>query len=331
MSIKAKLISCITAFILVLGIMFAGVFAAEQVQVNIGGSVSFTATTVHAEISGNVQGSSTTNTLPTVTVDAETADGTLDMGDAWENMTLDFNEAGDDITVTINIKNLSSRPIYVNMNDTTNISNVQVIREVNNSTLSSALDSRAIEGLNTTLTYTFTLHLQSKDTSVSNGQFNVNISLANEEPEQVGQYTVTVSNNALNELMGQTTIYVKTDTSAIQTTNDGDTIELKGNSYVYFSIDLSALQSATNTLSLNSQSFNSYMLGEKELYARFPASGSINLQINGTRTDTYLSSESNNWGNGFEGSTEFNEYIEFLENYNVVAIRLTNNISIRFL
>lgn len=202
MSIKMKLISCISAFILVLGIMFGAVLAAEQVQVNIGGSVSFTATSVHAMISGSVSGSTTSNTLPSVTVDAETQDGTLAMGGDWSNMHLDFNEAGDDITVTINIQNLSDRTIYVSVADNTNISNVNVTRQAGTSSIETTDTNRQITA-NQTLTYTFRLSIVSKDTSVENGSFDIDVNLSSIAQEQ-HTYNVSITTTG----RGTRTFYV---------------------------------------------------------------------------------------------------------------------------
>ena len=50
MSAKVKLISFISAFVLLLGIVIIGVLSAEKVKVNIGGSVSFNATNVYAKV-----------------------------------------------------------------------------------------------------------------------------------------------------------------------------------------------------------------------------------------------------------------------------------------
>ena len=43
MSFKIKLVSCLSAFIIVVSVMLVAVFAATNVTLNIGGNVSFTA------------------------------------------------------------------------------------------------------------------------------------------------------------------------------------------------------------------------------------------------------------------------------------------------
>ena len=50
MSLKAKLVSSIAAFCLVLALMVVGIFAANQVEVNLGGSITYTANDVIATI-----------------------------------------------------------------------------------------------------------------------------------------------------------------------------------------------------------------------------------------------------------------------------------------
>ena len=193
MSAKVKLISIISAFVLVLGIMIIGVLSAEQVQVNIGGSVSFTATSVHAMITGSVQNSTTENNLPAKEIDASISDGAVSMDGDWQSMKLNFDENATDIIVTINIQNLSSdRTIYVNLTDNTNISNVNVTRVVGSETLGSGVttNSSTITG-GQTLTYTFTLSVASKDFDVTNGSFDLDIDLSSTAPPPSG-YTVNI-------------------------------------------------------------------------------------------------------------------------------------------
>ena len=117
MSAKVKLISFISAFVLVLGIMIIGVLSAEQVQVNIGGSVSFNATNVYAKVSGNISGAETGNkTFSTLTYSAEETTG--DESD-WTNLALEFAETPDPIIITITVENLSTqRTLTVNLENT---------------------------------------------------------------------------------------------------------------------------------------------------------------------------------------------------------------------
>ena len=117
MSAKVKLISFISAFVLVLGIMIIGVLSAEQVKVNIGGSVSFNATNVYAKVSGNISGAETGNkTFSTLTYSASETTG--DESD-WTNLALEFTETPDPIIITITVENLSTqRTLTVNLENT---------------------------------------------------------------------------------------------------------------------------------------------------------------------------------------------------------------------
>ena len=117
MSVKVKLISFISAFVLVLGIMIIGVLSAEQVQVNIGGSVSFNATNVYAKVSGNISGAETGNkTFSTLTYSASETTG--DESD-WTNLALEFTETPDPIVITITVENRSTqRTLTVNLENT---------------------------------------------------------------------------------------------------------------------------------------------------------------------------------------------------------------------
>lgn len=308
MSIKVKLISCIAAIVLVLGIMFGAVLAAEQVQVNIGGSVSFTATSVHAMISGSVSGSTTSNTLPSVTVDAETQDGTLAMGGDWSNMSLDFNEAGDDITITINIQNLSDRTIYVNITDSTAISNVNVTRQAGTSSIGAIDRNRQITA-NQTLTYTFELSVTSKDNSVENGAFDLEVNLSS--TTQSYNYNVTFTNSS------STTAYVKMDDGEVQAVDSSETVYLNGMTF-YLSLSEGSLDTL-QALTLNS-------IKNIELYAPTPGIPNYHININGEHSG--LSNDGTLWS-GIHLKSEYLGYWGFLDNnFGVVVGNIIDDYSI---
>ena len=54
MTLKMKLISMISAFMLVLGLMLIGIYAVNQISVDFGGNISFTATDVYARVTGEI-------------------------------------------------------------------------------------------------------------------------------------------------------------------------------------------------------------------------------------------------------------------------------------
>ena len=178
MSLKVKLVSCISAFIIVASLMLISVFAATNVTLNIGGNVSFTANSVNAYITGSIAGNASGgSTLTPIDIDASDNDGAVSMPTDWTNMDLSFTESASPITVTINIQNRSTdRAIAVSLTDSTNISNVTVTRECDNVGIN-ATDSRNIPG-GETITYTFELNVQSQNTSAS-GAFSLSVGLEN--------------------------------------------------------------------------------------------------------------------------------------------------------
>ncbi len=303
MSLKVKLFSTIAAFILVLGIMFGAVLAAEQVQVNIGGTVSFTATSVNAKITGSVSGSNTSNTLPETTIDADTTDGALSMGGDWSNMHLDFKETGEDITVTINIQNLSTRTIYVNMTDSTSISNVNITRKAGSSTISATDANRQITG-NQTLTYTFTLSLASKDVSVSNGSFDLDIDLAS----ILQTYTATITNNT------DSTFYVQADGGQVYTLTNGNEQRITAN-VLSFADSQSAFENA-----------NTFEVGELDdpIQAKAPGSSGCNIYIDSVVGALY--SEFTWFGDGYSDLPEGSYYLS--NNSTVFNYILSDNCTI---
>ena len=190
MSLKVKLFSCISAFIIVVSLMLISVFAATNVTLNIGGNVSFTANSVNALITGSIAGNAAGgSTLTSIDIDASDSDGAVSMPTDWTNMDLTFTESASPITVTINIQNRSTdRAIAVSLTDSTNISNVTVTRECDSAGIN-ATDNRNIPG-GETATYTFELSVQSQNTSAS-GAFSLAVGLENAGSTNQG-YTVTI-------------------------------------------------------------------------------------------------------------------------------------------
>lgn len=106
MSLKLKLISLISAFTLVLGMLLFGVFAATNVTIQMGGSLSFIATDVYAKVTGAITGAGVGNqTLPTIEFSASNENPDQS---GWQNLDLEFNTAGDPITIEVTVENLAS-------------------------------------------------------------------------------------------------------------------------------------------------------------------------------------------------------------------------------
>lgn len=111
MSLKAKLVSTISAFCLVLALMVVGVLAATTATVSLGGSLSFTAKDVYAKVTVTSEGATTNLTGgdgQNKTFDSTTAeDGTAN---AWKvkNLDLEFASKTGEIVIAIKIDNLST-------------------------------------------------------------------------------------------------------------------------------------------------------------------------------------------------------------------------------
>ena len=188
MSLKVKLVSFISMFILVLSLMLISVFAATNVTLNIGGNISFTANSVNALITGSIAGNAAGgSTLTTIDIDASDPDGPVSMPSDWTSMDLTFTESASPITVTINIQNRSTdREIAVSLTDSTKISNVTVTRECDGASIN-ASDSRNIPA-GETITYTFELNVQSQNSS-ANGAFDLTIGLETPVPQTYEYFT----------------------------------------------------------------------------------------------------------------------------------------------
>lgn len=105
MSLKAKLISTISAFCLVLALLVVGVFAAQSATIQLGGTVSFTATAVVGDVTITYSGEENSQLRLYAEFDADTPEGpvTWTEGDP-DAQNLEFTQ-GEPITVTITIHN----------------------------------------------------------------------------------------------------------------------------------------------------------------------------------------------------------------------------------
>ena len=121
MTYKAKLITSICAFFLVLALLAAGVWAAKTVNISIGGTVNFTATSVYCNVDGVIKGSKEgTQTLTRLHFEADDGNNITATG-SW-TPDLNFVDEGDtmgqDITMTITITNLATRGLNVTLTNT---------------------------------------------------------------------------------------------------------------------------------------------------------------------------------------------------------------------
>ena len=104
MTTKAKLVSTIAAFCLVLALMVVGVLAASSATVQLGGSLSFTASDVVATVKVSATGcTQTINGEGDYTKSFTSANATAE----WtkENINLTFSNKTTDIVITITVQN----------------------------------------------------------------------------------------------------------------------------------------------------------------------------------------------------------------------------------
>ena len=180
MTLKAKLISSIVAFILVASLMVVSIFASPTITMQIGGNVSFTATSVHATITGSIAGSTQYPTETSLTqIDIDYTDTTITMPDDWSNMGLTFDENGTDIVVEITVENLATdRGIEIVLTDSSSTTNYTITKSASTGAgITGTTDTRSIGGSGV-ITYTFILHVESRNNPAS-GQFSVDMQLNN--------------------------------------------------------------------------------------------------------------------------------------------------------
>lgn len=107
MSFRVKLITTVSAFVLILALLTVGVFAAQSATVNLGGTITFQAKDVQATISAATVNNATladaSSKLQQIVLDADN-DGTEAIA-TWAGLVLTFDDAGDDATITFTITN----------------------------------------------------------------------------------------------------------------------------------------------------------------------------------------------------------------------------------
>lgn len=109
MKLKAKLISTIAAFAMVLCLTIVGVWAAATVTVNVTGTVSYTATDVDATVTGAITGINETGKSFTKTFNAASTENSGE----WDLSGITFVK-NQDVVITLTVTNNSTeRPLGV--------------------------------------------------------------------------------------------------------------------------------------------------------------------------------------------------------------------------
>ena len=110
MKLKAKLVSTIAAFCLVLCLTIVGVWAVTSATVTMGGNISFTATDVNAKVSGVFANAKSAPTLTELVFDgSETAEDASDVDGigTWSGWNMTFS-GKQPVTLTITVTNTNA-------------------------------------------------------------------------------------------------------------------------------------------------------------------------------------------------------------------------------
>lgn len=169
MKLKAKLISTIAAFAMVLCLTIVGVWAATTVTVNVTGTVSYTAKDVNAEVTGSItgvvgaEGKTYSHTFNAATPDEQATD-------SWDLTGLTFVK-NQPVVITLNVKNNSTEVGLTAKltNNTTTEENVEI-------TLSENQEVQVgTEAKSNTKTFTFTIRVKDWDKTTN---YSINLSLS---------------------------------------------------------------------------------------------------------------------------------------------------------
>ena len=167
MSLKMKLTSTISAFLLILGLLIMGVFAAPSASVNLGGTITFTATDVYAKITGTITGTAAEEqpVLEEILIDSKVEAEEIN---TWSNKNLTFKNDGSMITITIVIENLATdRALYASVIDT-----VGIVENVTK-TISEGAEyieiPKSVGAGTSTATVILTMKVTDANTSIPNG------------------------------------------------------------------------------------------------------------------------------------------------------------------
>ena len=202
MSLKAKLISTISAFVLILTIVIVGVWAATQANVSLGGTINFQATNVYAKVTGTVTGMDSNPTLPTLIFsEGEDASEETDI-EQWNNLNLVFNTSGTPIEIEVTVENLSDqRSLGVSIqNQIASIENIDISITKNSEASTSATLSPSTGSGTSTVTFLVTVSLQNPNISVTDAIYDILIKLTDES--QMKQINVYSNDPSLGTVSG---------------------------------------------------------------------------------------------------------------------------------
>lgn len=178
MSFKVKLISAVSALVLVLSLLIVGVLAAQSATINLGGTITFQAKDVQATISAATINNGTltdsANKLQAITLDADN-DGADEIA-TWSGLVLSFEDSGEDLTVTFTVTNdHPEKALVVTTTQTDGTTdNATMTASVTGGTGTVASNSIAV---GQSAEYTVTFHIEDRNDSASITGFNLALNL----------------------------------------------------------------------------------------------------------------------------------------------------------
>ena len=188
MKLKAKLSAFIFMFALVMCILVVGVWAVKSTNFQVGGNINFTATGINATISagtlsstGTLTNTDASNKMKEVKITtAKTSSQIEEEFKSWQGLALEFNEAGDDVTITFTITNDGTGAedfVYVKVDISASSLN-NATATIN--TKKATLNPKGQEGSSQQFVITFSVTEKTVDASISD--FVINFEMSNTAP-----------------------------------------------------------------------------------------------------------------------------------------------------
>ena len=177
MSLKAKLVSSVAAFCLVLALLVVGILAVPSATINMGGSISFQATDVNATVAITVAG--TEETIDPVNYTYNASQGEATVENVWKTTAWNFDE-NREIVVTITVTNKDTvRQLDVAWTQPTDMS-AQNVTVVSSGEASKTLDnSKTGAGSTNVATYTMTFTPEDENLAVEGATWTAKLVLSN--------------------------------------------------------------------------------------------------------------------------------------------------------
>ena len=297
MSLKTKLISSISAFVLILTVVIVAVWAASTVNVTLGGTINFQATNVYAKVSATVSGMDENPTLPTL-IFSEGKDASEEPDiEKWNNLDLVFKTSGTPIEIEVTVENLSDeRSLGVSIqNQIASIENIDISITSGGEASTSAILSPSTGSGTSTVTFLVTVSLQNPNVSVTDAIYDILITLTDES--QMKQINVYSNDPSLGTVSGGGLYAPGSTVTLTATVNDSSAAYVLG--FTADSVDGPMVQcffledmttTAYFTFSLNEDSTDYYaiFISEEDYSQMFEWATGDGFSDNPTNFEAYL-------------------------------------------